>query len=294
MKKEKVNILLLELKLFINLNKNKLKKLIISDEKYVKYIYYKKNNKKLDFTNPKTFNEKINTLKITDRNDFYSKLVDKYEVREYVSEKIGSKYLNQLYGVFDSVADIKLDNLPEKFVLKTTHDSGGVIICKDKAKVNWKLEFKKFKYRLKTNYYYLSREYHYKNVRPRIICERLLEDENLFDYKLFCFDGKVDFIQVDVDRFTNHTRNIYDKNWKLQDFGICYDKSNKVIEKPLNLDEMIECAEKLAQKIKFCRVDFYSVNNKLIFGEITFFPEAGLGKFIPNEYDQIIGDKLKI
>ncbi|PLT31794.1 ATP-grasp fold amidoligase family protein [Peribacillus deserti] len=271
--------------------------LIVRDEKTVKFQYRKMMGRELDLKNPITFNEKIQWLKLNDRNPDYSNLVDKLEVRSYVKNKIGEQYLNKLYRVFNNVDEISIDKLPGKFVLKTTHDSGGIIVCKNKNEVNWATELLKFRLRLKQNYYFLSREYHYKNVKPKVICEELLEDNkygDLLDFKIFCFNGKPSYIQVDIDRFTNHKRNFYDINWNLMEFKMVYENSNKVIEKPENLVEMLSCAEKLSENIIFCRVDFFEVNQKIIFGEITFFPEAGYGKITPEEYEINLGELIKL
>lgn len=270
---------------------------LYTDEILIKKQYKRKYKKNINLEAPVTFNEKIQWLKLNDRQSFYSNLVDKYEVRKFVENKIGNKYLNKLYNVYEDTSQIDINKLPDKFVLKTTHDSGGVIVCKDKKNIEWKYAIKEFEERLKQNYYYLSREYHYKNVKPRIICEELLVDEKFdtpLDYKIFCFNGNPKFIQVDFDRFKNHKRNFYDINWNLAEFTTCYERYNEDIEKPKNIDEMISCAKKLSEGIKFCRVDFYSVNNKVIFGEITFYPEGGASIFNPKHYDNIIGDMLQI
>lgn len=279
-----------------NILKEHIKMILMSDKKYINFKFKKKFKKTVDFDNPRSFNEKLQWLKLNDRSELYTSLVDKFEVRKYVEKKIGSAVLNKCYGVYNSIDDINIEALPEKFVLKTTHDSGGVIICKNKSEINWKKEMLKFKIRLKNNYYYLSREYHYKNVMPRIICEALIEDKNnnLMDYKLFCFNGKVKFIQVDTERFTCHKRNFYNLEWELLDFEMNYEHSNIKIEKPNKLSKMIEYAEILSESMKFCRVDFYLVDESIIFGELTFFPEAGYCKFYPEEYDYIIGKYLHI
>lgn len=288
----------------IKIYKRKLLNLISSmqyrmytDEELIKKQYKKNFKKEIDLYNPKTFNEKIQWLKLNDRKDFYSKLVDKYEVRSYVKEKIGETYLNPLYGVFNSIDEIDIEALPKQFVLKTTHDSGGVIVCKDKKKINWKLALKELDVRLKQNYYYLSREYHYNAVKPRIICENLLVDSKYdtpLDYKIFCFNGDPRYIQVDVDRFGNHKRNFYDIEWNQVEFTTCYEKSSEEVPKPDNLEEMVSCAKRLSENLKFSRVDFYSVNNKIIFGEITFFPEGGASKFYPEKYDYELGKLLNL
>lgn len=270
---------------------------LYSDESFIKKQYKKNFNYELDLKNTKKFNEKIQWLKLNDRNPKYTKLVDKYEVRNFVEKKIGQEYLIQLYGVYNDIKEINVSNLPERFVLKTTHDSGGVIVCNNKDNINWSNALKEFQVRMKQNYYYLSREYHYKEVKPRIICEELLIDKQFGtppDYKIFCFNGEPKYIQVDFNRFTDHRRNFYDIHWNLMEFTTNYNKFDRKVDKPNNLGEMIKCSEKLSKGIKFCRVDFYSVDDRTIFGEITFFPEGGASKFIPEKYDEILGDMLDI
>lgn len=296
--KEKVkkNKFLYTVKKEIDIAKYKMNSLLVSDEKFIKKRYKEVFNKEINLESPKTFNEKLQWQKMNASNELYSKLVDKYEVREYVREKIGEEYLNELYDVYNSVEEIDLDKLPNQFVMKTTHDSGGVIVCKNKDDIGWDYELLKFKMRLKLNYYYTLREPYYKFVKPKIICERLLVDKihgTPLDYKIFCFNGKPTYIQVDCDRFENHKRNIYDTDWNLLELRIIYENTNYKIKKPKNLEEMLRCATKLSKGINFCRVDFYSINEKIIFGEITFFPEGGFGKIIPEKYDRLLGDMLK-
>ena len=296
--KEKVkkNKFLYTVKKEIDIAKYKINSLLVSDEKFIKKRYKEVFNKEINLESPKTFNEKLQWQKINVSNELYSKLVDKYEVREYVREKIGEEYLNELYDVYNSIEEIDLDKLPNQFVMKTTHDSGGVIVCKNKDDIGWDYELLKFKMRLKLNYYYTLREPYYKFVKPKIICERLLIDKIHgipLDYKIFCFNGKPTYIQVDCDRFENHKRNIYDTEWNLLELRIVYENTNYKIKKPKNLEEMLRCATKLSKGINFCRVDFYSINEKIIFGEITFFPEGGFGKIIPEKYDRLLGDMLK-
>ena len=270
---------------------------VYSDEEYLKRAYKKAMGEELNLVEPQKFNEKLQVLKLKSKEKNYSRLVDKYEVREFIKETIGEKYLTKLYGVYKNTKEIDFNKLPNKFILKTTHDSGGVIICKDKNSNEWKKKLKELDVRLKQNYYYLSREYPYKNVEPRIICEELLEDkayEIPLDFKLFCFGGRVEYIQVDFDRFIKHTRNFYNRNWELQEFSIIKAKNSKGIKKPENLEEMILLAEKISKEQPFLRVDFYSINNSLKFGEITFFPEAGFGKFNMKKYEYQLGDLIKL
>lgn len=268
----------------------------MDDEKYIKMQYEIKVGKRLNLNPPKTFNEKIQWLKLNDRNPEYTKMVDKYEVKKYVADIIGEKYIIPTLGVYEKFDDIDFDKLPNKFVIKCTHDSGGIVICKDKNNFNKKEAKKKINRCLKRNFYYVTREWPYKNVKPRIIIEKYMIDESnkqLKDYKIFCFNGKVKYIQVDFDRFDNHKRNIYDVNWNLTDIQMIYSlDKNKKIEKPQKLEDMIKLAEKLSKDRTFIRVDFYSIIDKIFFGELTFYPDAGLEKYNIEKFDGMLGDIL--
>lgn len=254
----------------------------ISDRLYLKIKFRYEMGYKLDLKNPKTFNEKLQWLKLHNRNPLYTKMVDKYEVREYIKEKIGEEYLIPLIGVYDNFEDIDFDKLPNQFVIKCNHDSGGLIICKDKTKLNISDAKKKINNSLKTNYFYSGREWPYKNVKPKIIIEKYMEDKvdnELRDYKFYSFNGKTEYVMVCFDRFNGGTKFIYfDEKWNVKkNFskdGIKYGEKIK-IRKPKNLDKMFEFASKLSTGIPFVRVDFYEVNGKLYFGELTFFPSSG-------------------
>lgn len=265
---------------------------------YLKFIYRIKLGKKLDLKEPETFNEKIQWLKIHNRDSRYIKMVDKYEVKKYVTSIIGEEYIIPTIGIYKKFEDINFKELPKQFVLKCTHDSGGIVICKDKELFDKKGAKKKIEGHLKINYYYLGREWPYKNVKPRIIIEKYMEDESkneLKDYKIFCFNGKAKYIQVDYNRFNGHRRNIYDTKWNLTNIQYNYPfNKDKKIEKPTKLELMLELAEKLAKDIPFVRVDFYSIIDKIFFGEITFYPEAGFGKFIPESWNRKMGECIDI
>lgn len=268
----------------------------ISDEEFVKKFYYNAFNKELNLENPITFNEKLNWMKINYKNENATICADKYQVRKYLEDKGYGWLLNDLLGVYDNVEDINIDKLPNRFVLKGTHGSGWNLIVKDKNKVRWtpwKLVMKSW---LKQNFYYYGREWVYKNMKPRIICEKYLEDNNgeLLDYKIYCFNGQPKFIQVDVDRFTNHTANYYDTEWNTMPFQYDDENSGRIIDKPKNLNEMVEVSKNLSREFPHVRVDFYEVNGKLYFGELTFFTASATGRFQPEEYDEIIGSWLKL
>lgn len=258
----------------------------LSDELYLKSLYYVFFHKKLDLDDPKTFNEKLQWLKINDRKSIYTTMVDKYEVKEYVAKIIGEEYIIPTLGVWDSFEEIDFDSLPEKFVLKCTHDSGSGMIILDKNKFNKNAAGKQFKKLLNRNFYYLGREWPYKNVKPRIIAERYMTNvsaanssgEELTDYKVWCFNGQPYWIECMVGRHTNHLRQrFYDKDWNPQRFT--HKKiplTTYSISKPECLDELLELSKKLSQGIPFLRCDFYIVDNKNIkFGEMTFYPAGG-------------------
>ena len=189
---------------------------VVTDGLYIQCSYKWKTGKSLDLENPQSFNEKLQWLKLYDRREWYSSLVDKYEVRKFVEEKIGKDYLIPIIGVWDRFEDIDLEKLPKQFVLKCTHDSGGVIVCPDKEKFDFGKAQRNINKWLKRNYYHRSKEWPYKNVKPRIICEKYMADESgtqLKDYKVFCFNGEPKIIQVDFDRFKEHKKNMYDPQW---------------------------------------------------------------------------------
>lgn len=270
----------------------------LPDKLYLKLLYKAKTGKKLNLDSPITFNEKIQWLKLYDRNPDYTKLVDKFKVREFVAEKIGEQYLIPLLGVYENFDEINFNTLPNQFVLKCTHDSGGIVICKDKSQFDLIKARKKVNRSLKRNYYYTYREWPYRNIKPRIICERYMVDESkteLKDYKIFCFNGEPIMIQVDFNRFKNHKRNLYDINWNYLPFAIQQPTDpNKKIRKPEKLDEMLEIAKSLAEGFPHVRVDLYSVYDQIYFGEMTFYHGSGFEKFIPETYDKVLGDMLEL
>ena len=277
--------------------KGKIKK-IIPDKIFLEYQFYKRMKRKLNLKNPKTFNEKLQWLKLYDRKPEYTKMVDKYEAKEYVTNIIGKEYIIPTLGIYNKFEDINFERLPNQFVLKCTHDSGGLIICKDKTKLKINEAKNKINESLKKNYYYSGREWPYKNVKPRIIIEKYMVDESkteLKDYKIFNFNGIPQFVQVDFNRFKDHQRKLYSINWKELDFNFVYPINKKVkINRPENLKKILELAKKIAKDHPFLRTDFYVINDKIYFGEITFFPEAGFGKFVPEKWDRKLGDMLEL
>jgi len=252
----------------------------INDKKYIELLYQKKLKRKINLDNPRTFNEKIQWLKLNDRNPEYTKMVDKYKVKEYVGNIIGNEYIIPTLGVWDKFEEIDFDRLPNQFVLKCTHDSGCIVICKNKEKLNIESAKKKLDRALKTNYYYAGREWPYKNVKPRIIAEQYMEEkgeDQIKDYKIFCFNGKAKIILVCSNRNGNFKNtDFYDCDWNLMPFTREKHINNqKGIAKPGNLVEMLSIAEKLSNNIPFVRVDLYEINGKVYFGELTFYPSSG-------------------
>lgn len=256
----------------------------------------------LNLKNPKKFTEKIQCLKLNDRNPLYTTMVDKNAVKDYVKSIIGEEFIIPTLAVWDSTDDIKLDSLPDKFVLKTTHGGGGggVVICRDKNSFNLDEAKTKLNSSLQSDIYKYYREWPYKNVPRKIIAEQLLvsNDDNseIRDYKLFCFNGKVRFLKVDFNRFKGHRANYYNTDWELLSLGedVCMPDPNVIIERPEKLEEMISLAEIIAKDKKFVRVDFYFVNSKIYFGEITFYPASGMEHFVPDGWDEKLGDMLLI
>lgn len=270
---------------------------ILPDKLYIGMKFKKNIGKWPNFKDPKTFNEKIQWLKLNDKNPEYIKMVDKHEAKKYAAGMIGEEYILPEYGVWNSFDEIDFDLLPEQFVLKTTHDCAGVVICKDKASFDREKAKKFLNNHLNSNYFYEGREWPYKSIKPRIIAEKYIEDGNngLNDYKVFNFNGEPDLIQVDFDRFTEHKKNLYTTDWELCDFSFNYPSHPEIeILKPTNLDEMLRISRILAKDIPYVRIDFYEVKDKLYLGEITFYPASGFGKFNPEKYDRILGDKINL
>ena len=267
-----------------------------SDEFYIKNFYRYKFGKKLDLDNPKTFNEKLQWLKINDRKNIYTKMVDKYEAKKIVGKIIDNKHIIPTFGIYNSFDEIDFDKLPNEFVCKCTHDSGGLVIVKDKKSVNIHSMKRKIDKSLKRNYYhYFAREWPYKNVKPRIIIEKY-EGDNLSDYKIFCFNGEPKFTLVCSNRNGNFKNtDFYDNDWNLMPFTReNHENSRSGIKKPEKLTEMLDIARKLSKNIPFVRVDLYDINEKIYFGELTFYPSGGFEGFCPSKWDEKIGDLLDL
>jgi hypothetical protein len=276
---------------------------MIPEKRFIQKRFKKVFGRYADLDSPHTFNEKLQWLKLNDRTPLHTLCADKYAVRQYVAEKIGTEYLVPLLYHTENPADIRPENLPDApFVIKTTHGSGGVMLVRDKAAINWKALRRDLRELLRANYYYESKEWPYKNIQPRIVVEKMLctEDGNIpFDYKINCFHGKPIIIQVDLDRFTNHKRNLYDTQWRLQPFTWCKWQDGKPlwpngrdIPAPSQLEQMLWIARTLSSEFLYARVDLYDMMGQLFFGEITFNHGSGRERFTPPEWDTKLGDML--
>lgn len=269
----------------------------VSDEKFLKFMFRYKTGDKLNLDNPITYNEKLQWIKINDRKPEYTKMVDKYEVKKYVSDLIGSEYIVPTYGVWDRFDDINFDKLPNKFVLKCTHDSGGLVICHNKKELDLKKARKKINRSLKRNYYWAGREWPYKNVKPRIIAEKLLENEPgkiINDYKVYTFSGKAFMVMINTDRGIDTKADYFDVNFNKLDFVWGYKHAEIQPSKPLNYELMLKLAEKISNNMRTLRVDFYEINDQIYFGEITFFDGGGFDKIIPYEWDERLGKLINL
>jgi len=263
-------------------------------------IYKMNFGKKINWSSPETYNEKLQWLKVYYRNSEYTGLVDKFNVREYVKEKIGQEYLIPLIGVWDNVYDIQFDDIPDKFVMKCTHDSGGVYICNNKKDMGLDSLLSKFDNLMKHNYYLSNREWPYRFIQPRILIEKKIEQKNndsLIDYKFFCFDGVVEYLFVATDRNKESEEvkfDFFDKKFNYINLKNGHPNSIKQPEKPENYETMIELAEKLSSGIPHVRVDFYNIDGVIYFGEMTFFHHSGFVPFEPERFDYILGSCLNL
>lgn len=272
----------------------------INDKKYLKIKYYLKTGKRLNLDNPKTFNEKLQWLKVYDRKDIYTTMVDKYEAKQYVANIIGNEYIIPTLGIYDKFEQIDFDQLPNQFVIKCTHDSGCIVIVRNKNNIDRKKIEKKIKKCLKRNFFWNSREWPYKNVKPRIIIEKYMEDKinkSMQDYKFFCFDGEPKLMYLS-EGFENHstaTMSFFDMNFKETD---CKRSDYKLFQykpqKPKNFELMKKFAGLLSKDIPHLRVDFYEINGKLYFGELTFSTCAGFIPFESEKWDVIMGKWIKL
>lgn len=268
------------------------------DKKYIEMLYEVRTGKKINLKNPITYNEKLNWLKLYYHNNELTKMADKVTAKEIVSSMIGSNYVVPLLGVWNTPDDIDFDKLPDAFVLKCNHDSGSVVICKDKNKFDISAAKKKLGNCLLNNYYYESREWAYKNIRPKIIAEPYLEDfesAELRDYKFFCFDGEVKFLYVATDRFKEGEEvkfSFFDSDYNFLPIIHGHPYAKDLPNKPQGFEEMKKLAQKLSKGLPHVRVDFYEANGNIYFSEFTFYNNSGFLPFDPDEWDYKFGDYL--
>ncbi len=272
----------------------------MADKSFLEMQFALRMGEHLDLKNPQTFNQKLQWLKLYDRKHIYTTMVDKYEVKKYVADIIGAEHIIPTLGVWDKFEDIDFDTLPKQFVLKCTHDSGGLVICTDKKALDIEKAKKKITKSLKTNYYLSGREWPYKNVKPRIIAEKYMVDESgyeLKDYKFFCFNGvaKAMFIASDRQTTGEETKfDFFDMDFNHLPFLNGHPNSNCAIKKPQSFEEMKILAEKLSKGIPHIRVDFYDINGKIYFGELTFSHWSGFVPFEPKEWDEKFGNWIEL
>lgn len=270
----------------------------IPDECYLKIQFRLALKEKLNLENPKTYNEKIQWLKLHDRKPEYTMMVDKYAVRDYIKSKIGEEHIIPLVGgPWNSFEEIDFDRLPEQFVLKCNHDSGGLVICTDKSKLDIQKARKKINKSMKRNFFWATREWPYKDVKPCIIAEKYMVDESgyeLKDYKLFCFDGEPKVMFIATDRNTDTRFDFYDMDFNHLPFTNGHPCADKHIDKPETFEEMIRLAKVLSKGIPQVRVDFYQINGRVYFGELTFSHWSGMVPFEPKEWDKKMGDFISI
>lgn len=273
---------------------------ILPDKWAICLDYYRFFGKFPNLKSPKTFNEKLQWLKLYDRRPEYTTMVDKYAVKQYIAERIGEEYIIPTLGVWESFDEIDFDKLPNQFVLKCTHDCGGMVICKDKEKLNRLAAKQKLEKCLRRNYYWRMREWPYKNVKPQIIAEKYMQDkavQELRDYKFFCFDGEPKALFIATDRQTEGEEtkfDFFDMEYNHLDVRNGHPNASILPEKPSCFDEMKQLAEKLSAGIPHVRVDFYEVDGRVYFGEMTLFHWSGLVPFEPEQWDFTFGSWLKL
>jgi hypothetical protein len=280
--------------------RDRVNKVLVSDERYIRNTYRKALGRNLELQHPTLYNDKINFLKLNWTHPFLTMCADKVAVRDFVKERIGANYLVPILGIFDNVDDIDFNVLPKSFVIKASHGSGWIIIVKDKDSENLDLYKKRMRLWLKSNYYFRAREKVYKDIPPRIIIEPFLKinDNPPDDYRIFCFHGEPRFIFLDMEKYEEDhiiKRNVYDINWNLLDVKVQYPcLPNKKIEKPKELDLLVSLSKKLSKDFLHVRVDFYSFDGLVYFGELTFFHGSGFQKINPSRFEKEMGDLVDL
>lgn len=274
---------------------------LLPDDLYVCLLYFKHLHCLPNLKNPKTFSEKIQWLKLHDRKSEYTNMVDKIKVKDYVAKLVGDEYIVPTLKTYYHVDEIKIEQLPNQFVIKWNHDSGSIVICRDKSVFDWEKEKQKLYSGEKRKGYWYGREWPYKNVKPMLLAEKFLEiadSKDLRDYKFFCFHGVPKFCQVISDRNTDEKIDFYDMEWNcltgLVGLSPTAHNSEELIPCPFSLEQMKDIARKLSKGIPFVRIDFYEVNGRPYFGEITFYPASGFGKFRPDEWNLRMGEMIDL
>ena len=269
----------------------------VPDEVYLKIIYRIKVGKKLDLTSPKTYTEKLQWLKLYDRKPVYTTMVDKYAAKQYIASIVGEEYVIPTLGVWEDFDSIDFNTLPDKFVLKCTHDSGGLVMCTNKALLDIDNARSKIEKSLKTNFYWVGREWPYKNVKPQIIAEKYMtseDEECLTDYKFFCFNGEPRIIYVSKDKSANPTTDFFDDNGHILPIRMRDPNSDNPPKLPKQFDDMKRIARKLSKGMRHLRVDFYIVDEKIYVGELTFYHNGGFSEVKPEEWNYKMGSMISI
>lgn len=272
---------------------------LLRDDVYLKMLFPLRAGYKLNLCNPTTFNEKLQWLKINYRRPIMTQMADKYEAKKYTERLIGQEYVVKTYGVWDTFDQIDISKLPDKFVLKTTHDSGGVVICKAKNNFNFNHAKKKLTKHLKTKNYFITREWPYRNIKPRIMAEEFIEDVtkgDLWDYKFFCFDGEVKAMFIATERLLGKEVkfDFFDKHFNSLNIVQQHPNSSKKISKPDCFDEMVVLAERLSKGFPHLRIDFYNIGSQVFFGEYTFYHHGGIVPFHPKTWDYTFGEWINL
>lgn len=270
----------------------------IPDKLFVSLQFQGKMKEKLDLNNPKSFNAKLQWIKLFDRNPEYTTMVDKALAKDYVASRLSKDLIVPTLGVWDTFDEIDFDSLPDQFVLKCTHDSGGIVICRDKKTLDMAMAKAKLEHCLKQEYFYNNREWPYKNVKPRILAEKYLDmPDGMLDYKFYCFNGEPKYLYVSVgmDNHLTAQMDFLTMDFEKAPFGrLDYKHFETIPQKPFNFEKMKDIARALSRDIPFVRVDLYEVDNKVYFSELTFTPCAGYMPFSPKEYDYKLGEELKL
>ncbi|MBR2208359.1 MAG: hypothetical protein IJ859_06065 [Synergistaceae bacterium] len=271
---------------------------ILPDEVVLKILFRKVLGQKLNLDNPQTFNEKLQWLKLYYREPLFTAMVDKYGVKQYIANLIGEQYIAKTYGIYDSFDEIDFSSLPNSFVMKCTHNSGSLVIVKDKNKLDHNAAKRKLQGGLKHNYFYFGREWPYKNIQPRILVEEFLHDDKnevLPVYKFFNFNNGATIIQaITNDKMSNESIDYFDENWNLLPIQQVFPNSETPPTRPDNLEEMLQLSVKLSRGFPFLRTDFYNVGGRTYFSEFTFYSDSGFGKFCPDSWDKELGNRIQL